>query len=125
MELIFRICLFIAGVINALPALLAFLPDKIGSSYGIEVPNANYELLLRHRAVLFGIVGGLMIYSAFSKKNYAMAAGIGFISMLSFVVLLHVMTGEISAELRKIMMIDVFGMLILLFGCIMIRFRFA
>ena len=70
MELIFRICLFIAGVINTLPALLAFLPEKIATSYGVEVPNANYELLLRHRAVLFGIVGGLMIYSAISKKNY-------------------------------------------------------
>jgi hypothetical protein len=33
MELIFRITLFIAGVINLLPSVLAFLPDKISKSY--------------------------------------------------------------------------------------------
>ena len=70
MELIFRICLGIAGLINMLPSLLVFLPHKIGESYGIEIPNPNYGLLLRHRAALFGIVGGFMVYAALTQKNY-------------------------------------------------------
>ena len=62
METIFRISLFIAGVINIIPSILAFLPEKISKSYGIELTNVNLEFLLRHRAILFGIIGGLMIF---------------------------------------------------------------
>lgn len=116
MELIFRICLFIAGVINILPSILAFFPDKIATSYGITIPDQNYELLLRHRAVLFGIVGGIMIFSAISKKNYSMAVCIGLISMISFVILLNLVQGEINPELFKIMKIDIIGIIILVFG---------
>jgi hypothetical protein len=41
---------------------LAFFPEKISKSAGIDISNASLELLLRHRAVLFGIVGTLMLY---------------------------------------------------------------
>ena len=67
METSFRIALFIAGGINLLPSILAFSTAKLSQSYGIEIPNADFELLLRHHAVLFGIVGGLMIYSAITR----------------------------------------------------------
>ncbi len=123
MELIFRICLFIAGMINMLPSILAFLPNKIGSSYGIEIPNSNYELLLRHRAVLFGIVGGILIYSAITKKNYSMAVLIGLVSMVSFIILLKLSDGEINAELNKVMNIDIIGIIILLIGFVQYKFR--
>jgi heme A synthase len=113
MELIFRITLFIAGLINLLPALLAFVPDKISKSYGIEIPNSNYELLLRHRAILFGIIGGLMIYSAIVKKQYEIASTAGLISMISFIILYFLIDKEINTELKKVMMIDVVATVIL------------
>lgn len=122
METIFRVCLFIAGVINFAPSLLAFLPKKLAASYGIQIPNVNYELLLRHRAVLFGIVGGIMIYSAISQKYYSLAVGIGLISMVSFVVLLMLVDGKVNAELMKVMWIDVAGIAILLFGFLLYQF---
>ena len=116
METIFRICLFIAGAINFLPSLLAFLPNKISQSYGIDIPDANYELLLRHRAVLFGIIGGLMIYSALSKKYYDLSFIIGLISMVSFLILFKLANGPINPELVKVMRIDMAGIVILLLG---------
>lgn len=116
MELIFRICLFIAGMINVIPSLLAFLPEKISSSYGIGIPDSNLELLLRHRAVLFGIIGGIMIYSAISKRNYNLAVCIGLISMISFIILLKLSNGNINPELLKVMWIDIIGIIILLIG---------
>jgi len=123
MELIFRICLFIAGLINIIPSILAFLPHKIGESYGIEIPNANYELLFRHRAVLFGIVGGIMIYSAISKKNYSLAFCIGFISMVSFIILFQLSNGAINSELKKVMRVDIIGIIILLIGYALFKFK--
>lgn len=116
METVFRICLLIAGLINFLPSILAFLPDKISQSYGIDVPDANYELLLRHRAVLFGIIGGLIIYSSISQKYYSLSVTIGLISMVSFLILFKMSKGNINKELEKVMKIDIAGILVLLFG---------
>lgn len=116
MELIFRICLIIAGIINLIPSLLAFVPDKINNSYGIDVPNINYELLLRHRAVLLGIIGGLMIYAAIVKRHYNLATVVGLISMISFVILYKLMDGEINPELNKVMKIDILAIVILMVG---------
>jgi heme A synthase len=123
MELIFRITLFIAGVINLLPSVLAFLPDKISKSYGIEMPNQNYELLLRHRAILFGIIGGLMIYSAVAKKHYEVSTVIGLISMVSFIVLFFLIGKDINSELKKVMTIDVVGTVILCIGFILLKLK--
>ena len=122
METVFRICLFIAGVINFIPSLLAFWSDKIQSSYGIEVPDANYELLLRHRAVMLGIIGGVMIFSAISKKYYSLSVIIGLISMVSFIILCFLIDGNINAELQKVMKIDIVAILILLVGYGLYRF---
>lgn len=116
MELIFRICLFLAGIINILPSILMFLPQKLADSYGINIPDADYELLLRHRAVLFGIIGGIMIYSALSKEIYSKAVIIGLISMVSFIVLYFVVDGEVNSNLRKVMIVDIIGVVILLVG---------
>ncbi len=119
MELLFRIILFVAGVINLLPSLLAFLPEKIAKSYGIEIPNVNYELLLRHRAILFGIIGGLMIYSAIVKKHYELSTIAGLVSMTSFIILYFFIGNNINSELRKVMMIDVVATVILFVGFIL------
>lgn len=116
METIYRICLGLAGIINAIPFLIAFMPGKIMGSYGIAVSDANLELLLRHRAVLFGIVGVLMIFSAVSKKYFDLAFIIGMVSMVSFVILFKMIPGEINIELTKVMKIDLGAIVILLVG---------
>ena len=115
MELIFRITLFIAGFVNILPATIAFLPSKISKSYGFEVSNVNYQLIIRHRAVLFGIIGGLIIFSAITKKYYEISTIAGLISMMSFIIM-YFLIGNINNELRKVMIIDVIATIILLIG---------
>ena len=119
MELIYRITLFVAGVINLLPSILAFFPSKISKSYGIDVPNANYELLLRHRAILFAMIGGFMIFSAVIKKYYEISTLAGLVSMVSFVLLYFLIGKGINAELKKVMIIDVVAIVILLIGVVM------
>ena len=104
--------------------MLAFLPGKISKSYGIEIPNANYELLLRHRAILFGIIGGLMIFSSIVKKYYEIATIAGLISMTSFILLYFLIDKDISSELKKVMAIDIFASLILLVGLVIFSITF-
>ena len=121
-ESIFRVCLFVAGVINFIPSFLAFIPSKISSSYGVEVSTANYELLLRHRAVMLGIIGGFMIYAAISKKQYSDAIVLGMISMVSFVIFYVMMKGEINPQLTKVMKMDVLAIVVLLIGLVVYKF---
>jgi len=122
MEIIFRISLFIAGIINLLPSILAFLPEKLPSAYGIEILNADFELLLRHRAVLFGIVGGLMIYSSVSKSYYSISVLAGLVSMISFIIL-YFLIGGVNQELSKVMKIDLVAVAILLVGFSFYKFK--
>ena len=119
MEVIFRTILFIVGIINISPAMLTFLPSKISKSYGIEILNVNYELLLRHRAAMFGLIGGLLVYAAISRKLYKVSIFVGLFSMLSFIILYFIIGREINAELRKIMLIDIAAVAILLVGFIL------
>ena len=123
METIFRITLFLAGIINLIPSLLAFLPDNISKSYGIEIPNGNYELLLRHRAILFGIIGGLIIYSAIVKKNYKIATTVGLISMGSFILLFVLIDKDINLELKKVMIFDIVATVILCIGTLLMLLK--
>jgi len=123
METIYRICLTIAGIINTIPFLIAFMPNKILGSYGITVSDANLELVLRHRAVLFGIVGGLMIFSAISKKHYDLAFIMGMVSMVSFIILFYSISGEINPELTKVMKIDLVAIAVLVIGYGLYKFN--
>ena len=118
-ELIFRISLLIAGIVNILPALLVFFPAKIANSYGIAIPDSNYELLLRHRAVLFFIVGGLLVYSSITQKAYAISTVVGLISMLSFVLLYYLIGKNTNAQLKKVMFIDVAAIIVLFVGAVL------
>jgi hypothetical protein len=116
-EIFFRITLALAGLVHVLPTILAFAPSKIPKSYGIEVPDANYELLLRHRACLFGIVGGLLIFSAITKRYYETSTIVGLVSMISFIALYFIVGNGVNAELSKVMKIDLVALILLLVGC--------
>ena len=125
MELIFRICLFLIGIVNLLPSILAFLPHKISGAYGVAVPDSNYELLFRHRAVLFGIIGGIMLFSAITKRHYAIAVMVGLLSMVSFILLYFLMDGNVNTALTKVMKVDVVAVIILLIGYALFKFNQA
>ena len=122
MEVVFRILLFVAGGINFAPSLLVFLPQKISDSYGITVPNADYELLLRHRAVLFGIIGGLMIYSSFAQRYYSVSVVVGLTSMVSFLVL-YFLIGGINEELERVMKVDAVAIVLVITGYCLYKFQ--
>ena len=50
-----------AGVIHLLPAVGAAGPTWLARLYDVEVDDPDVVLLLRHRAVLFGMVGAVLL----------------------------------------------------------------
>ena len=49
-----------------------------------EIPDNNLEILLRHRAALFGILGAFIIYAAFNPGLQPVAFGAAFLSIATF-----------------------------------------
>lgn len=108
----------IAGLINFLP-LAGVLGDQIiASAYGIDVASAELSLLLRHRAVLFGIVGGLLLVAAFRPALRPTATICGFASMVSFAGL-YLFIGPKADELASVFRFDLVGIAALGIGWLM------
>jgi len=51
------------GLINFLPLLGILGVKQLKKLYGIDLEDENIVLLMRHRAVLFGIIGGFIVCS--------------------------------------------------------------
>ena len=105
MEFLYRLILLITGVVHLLPFSLAFFTNRISNSYGVSISDPNMQLLLRHRAFLFGIIGFGLIFSAIKKKYYLAASVVGLVSMISFICLYYLI-GDINAQLQSVMRVD-------------------
>jgi hypothetical protein len=91
--------------------------------YQINVPNNDILVLLRHRAVLFGLLGAFIVYAAFKPELQWWAIAVGLISMLSFIVI-ALLVGDYGAGVRKVFIADVIAS-IGLFIAAGIRFWFV
>ncbi|MGH8528805.1 MAG: phosphopantetheine adenylyltransferase [Nevskiales bacterium] len=105
MEKILIALLLLVGLVNIAPLAGVLGADKLSALYGISFADGNLAILMRHRAVLFGLIGGCILLSAFTPalRPYAIAAG--FVSMLSFVAL-ALASGDYNPQLRKIVIAD-------------------
>ena len=68
MKIVISSILFILAVIHLLPVAGVLGSDSLTRLYGISVSDSNTEILLRHRAVLFAIIGLFLLLSVFSKN---------------------------------------------------------
>ena len=78
-------CLILAGLIHLIPGIAAFAPSRMASLYEIRTEDVTLLLLLRHRAVLFALLGAALFVAAFSPTWHVPAALAALLSMLSFI----------------------------------------
>lgn len=94
------------GLINFLPIVGMGSADTLAKLYGIAPPTGDLLLLLRHRALLFGVLGGLLLVAAF-RPTLQYAIGIAaLISMLGFVVF-GWSSGTSNPAITRIVLIDI------------------
>ena len=62
-------------------------------------------MLIRHRAVLFGLLGTLLVISAFQPKLQIAAIAAGLISTFSFIALSW-QTGQPNELISKVILVD-------------------
>lgn len=109
--------LFIVGAIHLLPLVGVLGAAQLASLYGVAVADANTEILLRHRAVLFGIVGSFLILSAFRPSMQMLAFAMGFTSVLSFLWLAW-SVGNANALVSRVVLVDWAALVLLIAGAV-------
>lgn len=104
--------ILIAALINFVPVVGVLSSAKLEALYGLTITNPDLEILMRHRALLFGMLGGFMAYAALSGQFQNLAIGAGLLSMVSFIALVHTV-GDFSSYIGKINKADIVGILCL------------
>jgi hypothetical protein len=106
------VCLTLAGVIHLLP-----LPGILGTGqltrlYGVSADDPNVGILLQHRAVLFGLLGVLLIAAAFRPDLRAVALIAGIVSAVSFLVIAWGIGGY-NAQVARVVVADLLAVTLL------------
>jgi hypothetical protein len=105
MEWIAKAGLLIAGAIHLLPVAGVTGAERLSKLYGIDLTDPNLVILMRHRALLFGILGAVMIAAAFTPQLRFTAILAGLISAASFLIIAY-MQGGYGAAIRTIVLMD-------------------
>ncbi len=116
--------LIAVGLINFYPVVGVLSEERLTELYGVTFDcgdcgdrgdrgdRGDLILLMRHRAVLFGLLGSFVIFSAFKPRLQLSACVVGLISMLAFIVLAG-LEGEPGPALRKIVIVDAVASIVL------------
>jgi len=107
--------LLVGGVIHLLPLVGVLGTDRLASLYGISVAEPSLAILLRHRAVLFGLVGGFMVLAVFKPPWQPLAFAFGLLSVSSFLYLAW-SVGRYNSLLSRVVAADVLALACLLAG---------
>ncbi len=96
------------GLLNLLPIIGVLSAEHITGLYGISIESADLEILMRHRAVMLGLIGGFLLLSAFRPLLQKIAASMGLVSMSSFVILAYI-AGDNGDQIHRVVVADIVG----------------
>jgi hypothetical protein len=107
--------LLIAAIIHLLPLVGVFGATSLTDLYGLSFEEKNIQILMRHRAVLFGILGAFLAYAAFVPGVQLPAFVAGLVSVTSYV-WLALAVGDYNASLNRVLLADLLALACLLAG---------
>lgn len=115
MKYVSVVALLIAGLIHLLP-----VPGVMGAAalerlYGIEVADPNTSILLQHRALLFGVLGVLMLGAIAVPGLRVAVLAVALCSAASFIVV-ALWVGGYNAAIARVVTADVVASILLAAG---------
>lgn len=105
MSKLIAVLLLVAGAIHLLPLVGVLGGERLNALYGIALDEPNLQILMRHRAVLFGLLGVLLVAAAFIPALRGAALVGGLVSVLAFL-LLAWNTTVYNEALRRVVVAD-------------------
>jgi hypothetical protein len=109
------VALALVGVVHLLPLSGALGAERLGALYGVAIDEPNLALLMRHRAVLFGVLGAFMVCAALRPAWHGPALLAGAVSVASFLAL-AALEGGLNAHVGRVVMVDVAALAALAIG---------
>ena len=103
------------AIIHLLPLSGVLGAARLRSLYGIAFDEPNLLILMRHRAVLFGLLGAFFLYAAFQPGLQPVAFVLGFASVLSFLYLCR-SVGGYNAQVGRVFAADIVALACLAIG---------
>lgn len=107
--------LAIVGLIHLLPVTGVLGSDRLSTLYGLTIDDPNLAILMRHRAVLFGLLGVVLLFAAVKPSLQAIAFAAGFVSVASFLLIAH-LVGGYNAAVQRVVVADIAALVLLLIG---------
>jgi hypothetical protein len=111
------VSLVIVGIIHLLPLSGVIGGERLSALYGLSLNEPNIAILMRHRAVLFGILGFFFIAAVFKQSFQPYAFGVGFVSVLSFIGLAWA-AGNYNEQIARVVTADLIALAALIIGSI-------
>lgn len=112
-------CLWLAAIIHLLPLPGLLGAAQLQSLYGLVDLDPSSELLLRHRAWMFALFGGVLIAASRLCSLQAAAIAITLLSDIGF--LLLGMSSELTPALQRVLYFDVLSIALLLIAAVRLR----
>jgi hypothetical protein len=107
--------LVVVAIIHLLPLAGVLGSERLSALYGLSFSEHNLAILMRHRAVLFGILGLFLLFAAFRPQWQTLAFIAGFVSVISFLVLAW-SVGGYNAQIARVFTADIVALVCLLVG---------
>lgn len=96
------ILLGVVGIIHLLPLSGMLGTERLVALYGLPFDDPNLQIMMRHRALLFGMLGAFLLYAALRPDLRIIALVAGFASTCSFLVLAWSVGGYNAAIARVV-----------------------
>ena len=105
MRVLISAMLMFVAIIHLLPLTGLLGAEKLNALYGTAIDDPDLEILMRHRAVLFGLLGVFILVAAFRPELQVMALVAGFVSVLSFLWLAW-SVGDYNSQIVRVVLAD-------------------
>ncbi len=97
--------LLVVAVIHLIPVSGVIGTAQLNKLYGLAINGSDLEILMRHRAVMFGILGTFFAFAAFKPRYQPLAFLMAFATISSFLFLAY-QVGGYQAAINKVVLAD-------------------
>lgn len=122
MNRIVQVLLIAGGVIHLLPVPGVMGARALERLYGMTFEHPDLLVLMRHRAVLFGLLGAFLVVAAFRPALQVAAIAAGLVNAVAFVALAWG-TGEHGAAIDRVVLADLIAIACLVAAAALRRVR--
>lgn len=115
MKYLVSVSLIVVGIIHLIPLTGVLSVERLNVLYGTSINDPDLSILMRHRAVLFGLLGIFCVYAAVKPPLQLLALVAGTVSVVSFLYLAYA-TGGYNDDVRRVFIADILAAAFLAIG---------